>query len=82
MTQRQITVSLVLLNGQHRDAASTGNNAAWLCECSRRLPLIGRTGKLNPSPGHIVECPDCQRKYRVVPEDKDLGRVSEVKEIK
>jgi hypothetical protein len=29
-----------------------------------------------------IECPDCQRKYFVVPEDKDRGRVIEVQEIK
>jgi hypothetical protein len=81
MSQMQNTVMLVLLNGQRRDAVATGNNAAWICECPRKVPLIGRTGSKNaPSAASIVECPDCQRRYVVVPEDKDLGRVSEVRE--
>lgn len=83
MSQKQHTVRLLLLSGQHREAVATGNNAAWVCECKRSLPLIGCSGnQAGHSEGSTVECPDCRRMYFVVPEDKDRGRVFEVREIK
>jgi len=83
MSQKQHVVGLIFLDGQRREAVATGNNAAWHCECDRELPLIGCSGsQKGPSDGLSIECPDCQRKYFVVPEDKDRGRVIEVQEIK
>ena len=81
VSQQQHTVRLVLSDGSEREATATGNNAAWLCACGRKLPLIGRTGrKAHPTDAFRVICPDCSRQYHVVPEDKDLGRVLEVRE--
>lgn len=81
VSQQQHTVRLVLNDGSQREAAATGNNAAWLCVCGRKLPLVGRTGHKGHSANAFrVICPDCSRQYHVVPEDKDLGRVFEVRE--
>ena len=81
VSQQQHTVRLVLSDGSEREAAATGNNAAWLCVCGRKLPLVGRTGrKAHSADAFRVICPDCSRQYHVVPEDKDLGRVLEVRE--
>lgn len=45
----------------------TGNNAAWLCQCERQLPLVGYSDDLNTQLGFSrVGCPDCGRVYRVV----------------
>jgi len=82
MSQKQSMVNLILLGGRQRKATATGNNASWQCECDRTLPLIGRTGRISGcSEGFRVECPDCKRQYFVVPVDKDLGTVLEVREI-
>jgi hypothetical protein len=81
MPQEQRIIPLILSN-HHRQAVATGNNAAWHCECSRALPLVGRTGALaSPSEAMIVECQDCSRRYFVVPRDKDQGAAIEVREI-
>jgi hypothetical protein len=83
MSQKQRVVDLVFLDESKRKAVATGNNAAWRCECDRGLPLIGCSGsKQGPSAGTTVECPECKRKYFVVPADKNRGRVVEVREIK
>ena len=65
MTQHQKTVTLQLKDGASATAAVTGNNAAWSCPCGRSLPLIGRS---DPSEAGLVECPECQRSYRIMPE--------------
>jgi len=76
--QRQNTVELILLDGSKRLAAATGNNAAWACPCERPLPLVGRS---DPSDSGTVECPQCARKYRVVPEAGPLTRALQVTEL-
>lgn len=82
MSQKQREIDLILLNGETRRAAATGNNAAWLCVCDRELPLLGRTGSLvGVSEGTRVDCPGCRRCFRVVPEDKNMGRARVVTEI-
>lgn len=81
MSQKQREVDLVFFDNKKRKAIATGNNAAWQCECDRELPLVGCSGsKKGPSAGSAVECPSCKRRYFVVPEDKDRGRVLEVRE--
>jgi len=82
MPQQQHLVRLILRDGQQRQAIATGNNAAWVCECGRVLPLIGRSGtRAGASEGTRVDCPDCGRHYFVAPADKDRGAVLEVREI-
>jgi hypothetical protein len=82
MPQHQHVVRLILLDGNQDVAAATGNNAAWHCKCGRSRPLIGRSsGKTDPSEGFRIDCPDCSRSYFVVPEDKDFGKVLEVREV-
>ena len=43
-------------------ASALGNNAAWLCSCGRKTPLIG---SLMIARGE-VSCPSCGQQYRVV----------------
>jgi hypothetical protein len=83
ISQQQKIVKLILLDGAEKEAVATGNNAAWLCVCGRKLPLLGRTGrKALASDGFKVICSDCSRQYHVIPEGKDLGRVLEVRETR
>src|SRR5258708_5696256 len=80
MSQHQHVVPLILRGAPARQAVATGNNAAWHCECGRTLPLVGRSGdKSGVSEGFWVDCPDCSRRYCVVPDNKDHGRVLEVR---
>ena len=66
-----IPVSFLLDGEMHQMTAASlnGNNAAWLCVCGYRLPLIwsGRpvfAGKgVPPKPPKPVWCPECQRLY-------------------
>jgi hypothetical protein len=77
MVQEQRQLDLVFLDGKKGVAVATGNNASWLCPCGYEFPLIGRSGVTR------VACPDCDRKYLVIPEDNiPLKRVLRVKEIK
>ena len=41
MPQEQKLVPLRLASGEEAEAVATGNNAAWLCPCGYRLPLLG-----------------------------------------
>jgi hypothetical protein len=80
--QLQRTISVLFLDGSKKNAVATGNNAAWVCSCPNPLPLIGRSGKYNSiTNGYVVLCPCCERSYYVLPEGKDYGRASKVKEI-
>ena len=66
MGQEQHTIPLRLRDGQVREAVRTGNNAAWLCGCDRRLPLVGKSDDArSPLPSWQVTCPSCGRSYRV-----------------
>lgn len=81
MSQNLFIVPLHFLDGTTKEAVATGNNAAWLCNCERKLPLLGRTGLISrDASGYNVDCPCC-RSYYVVPKDKDLGKVYLVKEV-
>jgi hypothetical protein len=76
MTQEQRQVKIFFLVDGQELASATGNNASWLCPCGYKMPLIGRSGNT------LVKCPDCSRKYLVVPEDNiPLQRVLCVKEM-
>jgi DNA-directed RNA polymerase subunit RPC12/RpoP len=46
------------------------------------MPLIGRTGAIKgiSEPTGVV-CPDCGRRYFVVPDGKDKGPTLEVREV-
>jgi hypothetical protein len=82
MSQDQKKVQLVLSDGSIDEAAATGNNAALHCKCARKLPLLGRSGLVSgATDGYHVICPDCKRRYFVVPEGKNQGRVSRVEEV-
>jgi hypothetical protein len=82
MAQEQRIVPLVLFRREPERAVATGNNAAWICICRRPMPLIGRSG---PAKGvtekSTVYCPDCGRRYFVVPEDESRAAVREVQEV-
>lgn len=81
MPQQQHIIRLIFIDGTEKQAIATGNNAAWHCLCTRTLPLIGRSGtKIDGSQGFRVDCPECSRRYFVVPDDKDFGKVLEVRE--
>ena len=67
MPQLQREISITFLDGHQAVAASTGNNAAWLCICHRPVPLLGFSDDAKQtSLAAIVECPKCGRKYRVM----------------
>jgi hypothetical protein len=82
MPQPQNIVPLVLMRREPGQAVATGNNAAWICVCRRAMPLIGCTGAVKGvSLETVVVCPECGRRYIVVPDGKDRGAVLEVREI-
>ena len=81
MPQKQKLIEVKLKDGSTRKGIATGNNAAWMCVCDRNNPLLGKSGLLNGvSKGFRVDCPDCKRRYFVVPDGKSQGPVLEVVE--
>ena len=71
MPQAQHEISITYLDGHTAIAASTGNNAAWLCICHRPVPLLGYSDDAERiSVAAVVECPKCRRKYRVMAPSK------------
>jgi hypothetical protein len=82
MSQIQKIIPLVCLDAKERRAAATGNNAAWICPCGRRLPLLGKSGDAKgPSEGFKVHCPDCGRVFFVVPATTKMSAAREVREL-
>ena len=68
--QAQEEIPLRFADGSEGVAVRTGNNAAWLCVCSRKWPLIGYSDAVRSERAYsIVRCPECARKYRVVASD-------------
>ena len=83
MGQEQRQVVVKMLNGDTREAAATGNNAAWHCACGYELPLVGRTYESTPKPNQVVQCPNskCGKFYHLYPENgEDKKRVEFVQE--
>jgi len=67
MPQVQVEISITYLDGHQAVAASTGNNAAWLCICHRPVPLLGYSDDAQrTTSAAVVECPKCKRRYRVL----------------
>jgi DNA-directed RNA polymerase subunit RPC12/RpoP len=82
MPQEQREITLIPLQGEPRQAIATGNNAAWMCVCGRELPLLGRAFSVEaPTVNEQVQCPNCSRKYFVVPNGYNQGPVLEIREI-
>jgi hypothetical protein len=82
MPQEQKIVPLVLFRREPGQAVATGNNAAWICVCRRALPLVGRSGSMKGVDLKTrVVCPDCGRRYFVVPDGKDGAAALEVREV-
>ena len=82
MAQEQRIVPLVLFRREPEQAVATGNSAAWVCVCRRVKPLIGRSGSAKGvTEKTAVCCPDCGRRYFVVPEDDRRTAVREVQEV-
>lgn len=80
--QEQRIVPLLFFRREPGQAVATGNHAAWICVCRRAMPLVGLSGFVNgPSQATLIQCPDCGRRYFVVPDGKDRGVVREVREI-
>ena len=81
MPQEQKTVRVKLKDGSISKGIATGKNAAWMCVCGRGEPLLGRSDFANRIlDGSPVDCPDCRRKYFIVPDGEDQARVSEIVE--
>ncbi len=82
MSQKQRIVEVELKSGKISKAIATGNNAAWLCMCGRKEPLLGRAGQVDRLAGGFrVDCPDCKCGYYVIPDGKDQGAVLKVIEV-
>ena len=78
MPQAQEPIPLLFEDGTEGRAVATGNNAAWMCRCGRKLPLLGRSGT---SEGVRVDCPDCPRSYFVVPKAGALTSAIKVRQV-
>jgi hypothetical protein len=82
MPQKQRIVDVELISGKKLKGIATGNNAAWLCACGRKIPLMGRTGLEDRlADGFRVACPDCACNYSVIPDGKDMGPVLKIIEV-
>lgn len=82
MGQSQDEIPLLLADGSRGSAVRTGNNAAWLCTCDRKLPLLGYSDLAgSTSSASIVACPNCGRQFRVV-SSKQRGTAERVEELK
>ena len=75
MPQSQKVVDVELRGGARSKAIATGSNAAWICSCGRPEPLLGRPGV------STIDCPQCHRKYYVLPQRTDPGAVAKVVEV-
>jgi hypothetical protein len=64
-------VSVRLRDGTTTTARATGNNAAWMCPCGDKLPLLATWF---PRQSETV-CPKCRKRYKF---RKDTGRVEEI----
>jgi len=64
----QRDIELRMLDGSVLRAAAVGNNAAWNCPCNYPTPLVGSLVI-----AATVECPGCERSYRVLSDDPRLG---------
>lgn len=74
--QEQRKVEVRMLDGSSLEGGAIGSNAAWLCSCDSKRPLIGSTF-FNP---RLVEC-TCGKVYRVHAVDgKQKGRLDYVEE--
>ena len=82
MPQKQRIVEVELKSGEISKAIATGNNAAWMCVCGRKDPLLGRSGLVNRlENGFRVDCPNCRCSYYVIPDGKDQGAVLKILEV-
>lgn len=78
MPQNQNEIPLEL-NNETRVAIATGNNASWLCGCTRDLPLLGKSGQVKGSSENTkIVCPSCRAEYFVVPDGGDYKRAKKV----
>lgn len=67
MSQEQHEVQVRFVDGTIARATRTGNNAAWMCACGRREPLLGYSDSAtDPKHYSSIQCPGCGRVYRVV----------------
>ncbi len=70
MSQIQHEIPINFIDGEKGLAIRTGNNAAWICVCNRREPLLGFSDVLNGPESSKIICPNCGRTFRVVAESK------------
>lgn len=78
------THKIPLRSLHHRPALASvlGSCASWLCPCGNPIALQGRSGPPSgPTPETITTCPQCQRTYFVIPQDKEHGPPVEVVEL-
>lgn len=71
------TIPLELKNGKTYTAARNGNNAAWLCVCGYRLPLLWGGNQPKAPTG----CPQCGKVYRGEDADKPQGSPRKICEL-
>lgn len=67
--QVQHEIIVRFLDGTESSGVRTGNNAAWLCQCGRELPLVGYSDTIDSVNQYsLVICPEreCGRAFRVV----------------
>ena len=70
------TVHVTFLDGSIAEARAEGNNAAWMCKCDDKIPLLGRCYFAFGYDCHTI-CA-CGRRYRVFKdEDKRTEHVEE-----
>ena len=60
-------IPVVYADGIRAEASAEGNNAAWSCGCGSLL--VGRC-YFQFGDTCRTECPECQRIYRVTPDDR------------
>jgi hypothetical protein len=70
---RKIPVNF--LDGATAEGHAEGNNAAWICQCSYVIPLLGRCFPPRNPPDTV--CPICHRRYSLKASDRKPVSVEE-----
>ena len=82
MPQQQRIIEVKYSDGTKGKAIATGNNAAWVCKCGRKEPLLGKSGHVHgPGKNTKVVCPNCEKEFFVEPDGGDDKKAVSVIEL-
>jgi hypothetical protein len=81
MPQPQQSIALVFVNNPPATGIASGNNAAWICTCDRKNPLVGHSCDPLKPENDRVDCPNCGKKFFVIGESARFSKAIEIREV-